>query len=208
MVGVVKVKSMEWGVVSVVIMITIVEVWKMIDVIVMVIEVKIIMVDHVEIIIIVVIGVIITKVIGEGMVGIMIEMIVMDLGGNKGVIIIIEEDKEENLMIIIDKDLEEITIEENRERKIIEVDKIGEVTKIIIIIRGVVIETLMNEMKIIMVDIGVIIIEDSNEMIITVVDLGLVMTMVIIIEGVNGIIIEVDIEEIMIEIMVMIFEVE
>ena len=56
-------------------------------------------------------------------------------------------------MIIIDKDLEEITIEENRERKIIEVDKIGEVTKIIIIIRGVVIETLMNEMKIIMVDI-------------------------------------------------------
>ena len=88
-------------------------------------------------------------------------------------------------------------------------DKIGEVTKIIIIIiRGVVIETLMNEMKIIMVDIGVIIIEDSNEMIITVVDLGVVMTMVIIIEGVNGIIIEVDIEEIMIEIMVMIFEVE
>jgi len=59
-----------------------------------------------------------------------------------------------------------------------------------------------------MVDIGVIIIEDSNEMIITVVDLGVVMTMVIIIEGVNGIIIEVDIEEIMIEIMVMIFEVE
>jgi hypothetical protein len=89
------------------------------------------------------------------------------------------------------------------------VDKIGEVTKIIIIIiRGVVIETLMNEMKIIMVDIGVIIIEDSNEMIITVVDLGVVMTMVIIIEGVNGIIIEVDIEEIMIEITVMIFEVE
>ena len=88
-------------------------------------------------------------------------------------------------------------------------DKIGEVTKIIIIIiRGVVIETLMNEMKIVMVDIGVIIIEDSNEMIITVVDLGVVMTMVIIIEGVNGIIIEVDIEEIMIEIMVMIFEVE
>ena len=208
MVGVVIVKSMEWGVGSVVIMITIVEVWKMIDVIVMVIEVKIIMVDHVEIIIIVVIGVIIIKVIGEGMVGIMIVMIVMDLGGNKGVIIIIEEDKEENLMIIIDKDLEEIKIEENRGRKIIEVDKIGEVTKIIIIIRGVVIETLMNEMKIIMVDIGVIIIEDSNEMIITVVDLGVVMTMVIIIEGVNGIIIEVDIEEIMIEIMVMIFEVE
>ena len=202
MVGVVIVKSMEWGVGSVVIMITIVEVWKMIDVIVMVIEVKIIMVDHVEIIIIVVIGVIIIKVIGEGMVGIMIVMIVMDLGGNKGVIIIIEEDKEENLMIIIDKDLEEIKIEENRGRKIIEVDKIGEVTKIIIIIRGVVIETLM------MVDIGVIIIEDSNEMIITVVDLGVVMTMVIIIEGVNGIIIEVDIEEIMIEIMVMIFEVE
>jgi hypothetical protein len=142
----------------------------------------------VEIIIIVVIGVIITKVIGEVMVGIMIEMIVMDLGGNKGVIIIIEEDKEQNSMIIIDKDLEEITIEENRGRKIIEVDKIGEVTKIIIIIiRGVVIETLMNEMKIVMVDIGVIIIEDSNEMIITVVDLGVVMTMVIIILNIHTI---------------------
>lgn len=94
----VQTKTKEWDVVSVIIMTIIIEEWKMIDVIMMVTGVIIIIGNHVAITTIVDIGAIIIKIIEDSRVGI---TIVMDLEKNKELIIIIEEDKEENLMIII-----------------------------------------------------------------------------------------------------------